>query len=232
MSKTFPSLSKDIVVSMVDARVKARKAATGAGAQGADPNGSCDCCDGSCESLLKRAPRLALARALRIGMVPAPFTISTTFSAAGAQNVPDIASDSDEDDVDRIVYAIDVDIQDPSAFVGNIFKAQRDKDFAISSGLQVSLECSGRKNDWDTSYIPVRALKHLVSPREPWVLLCNQDISADFLSTTPLPFAGTQITITFIAETPGCCDFSEDFCFCQLEQLGYDVGSARKLWGV
>lgn len=203
------------------------------GAAGAESGPNVQADDGSVQWMLAKSPRLALARAWRIDLVPYDFTIATTFATAGADPNLGVVSDTDVD-TDVLITKVGVDVQDPAAFVGDVFKAERDYYFAITSGMQAAVEIEGRfKRRIDQ--FPIRDFADFASECEPWILLADQFFKIDFIPTTALPFAGTTFTVSFIGKcctSPDVIGKSVTACFCELDKLGYDTAAAKRVWGV
>lgn len=178
--------------------------------------------DGSVRWMLTKSPRLALARAWQVDLVPFDFTIATTFETAGARPNLGVLSDTDVD-TDVLLTALSVDVQDPAAFEGTVFKAERDCYFAESSGMQVAIEIEGmfrRRIDM----VPLRDLKGFASEAQPWILLAEQFFKLDFIPTTALPFAGTTFTVSFIGK---CC---VDPNYVGLQDDGVEVAELRNCY--
>src|SRR5579885_3092965 len=89
---------------------------------------------GEVEWLMLRSPVLAYARARGLAFEPFIMTVSTTFSAAGTATNPD-NQQAQYSARDVMFHAVDVDIQDPNSFAGQLWKAERDYYFAMTSGL-------------------------------------------------------------------------------------------------
>jgi hypothetical protein len=189
--------------------------------------------DGSVEWLIPKSPRLALARALGVDMVPYVFTISGTFSASGgSQTLPDQGPNKSISR-DVLLYAIDIDIQNPNGFPGDEFKPQSDFFFAYTSGLQAAINIYGNERRRMT-YAPLRAVNKYCSPEEPWVIQEEQIPSIDFTTTTPLPYSQITINVAFIGKTPAIDTtfrMSPIDAFNCLERMGYCVDHAKSLWG-
>jgi hypothetical protein len=188
--------------------------------------------DGSVEWMMAKSPRLALARAWRIDLVPWDFTIATTFSTASAGPNLGVTSETDVD-TDLLITKVNVDVQDPNAFVGDVFKAERDYYFALTSGMQVGIEIEGMFKR-RISPVPIRDLAYFASESQPWILLAEQFFKLDFVPTTALPFAGTTFTVSFIgkcATDPSIIGKSYTACFCELDKLGYNTTQARRVFG-
>src|ERR1700722_129600 len=218
----------------VQAAVAAKAGGRTLGAGCAGPGGSGDLRrdNGSVDWLIPKSPRLALARAVGVDMVPFEFVISTNFAAAGqATNTDQGPNKPISRDV--LLYNIDIDIQSPNAFVGDEFKSQYDYFFAFTSGIQGSLNIYGAQKR-NMPYAPLRAFNGYCSPDEPWVVTEEQIPSIDFTTTTALPTAGVVVTVTFIGKTPAIDTTFRmspvDAINC-LAHLGYCVDPARKLWG-
>lgn len=224
----------------VEAAVKAAEAAKSTnqalGAGSCMASGDCGADlrrdNGSVEYLIPKSPRLALARALNIDMVPYPFTISCNFSAAGTATLTDQGPNRTISR-DVLLYGIDVDIQVPSAYTADELKPVSDFFFDYTSGIQAALNMYG-KDRRRMSYAPLRALNKYCSPDEPWVISEEQIPSIDFTTTTPLPFAGTTVTVTFVGKTPAVDTtyrMNPTDAYDCLAKLGYCVDSARVIWG-
>lgn len=190
--------------------------------------------DGSVAWMLTKSPRLALARAWQVDLVPFDFPIATTFGAAPV-TAPNLGVVSNTDvDTDVLITKCSVDVQDPNAFVGTVFKAKRDKDFAETSGMQLAIEIEGMFARRIDSF-PIRDVRSLASEAQPWILLAEQFFKLDFIPTTALPFSGTTFTVSFIGKccvSPDVIGKSYTACLCELEKLGYDVTAARAVFGV
>jgi hypothetical protein len=188
--------------------------------------------NGSVDWLIPKSPRLALARALGVDMVPFVFTISVNFSAAGSATITDQGPNKPISR-DVLLYAIDIDLQNPAGFTGDEFKPQSDFFFAYTSGIQAAVNIYGAQKR-RMPYAPLRAVNHYCSPDEPWVVTEEQIPSMDFTTTTPLPFAGITVTVSFVGKTPATDTtfrMSPVDAFNCLEQMGYQVDYARRLWG-
>jgi hypothetical protein len=189
--------------------------------------------NGSVEYLIPKSPRLALARALNIDMVPYPFTITCNFSAAGNNQTLTDQGPNRTISRDVLLYGIDVDIQVPTAFTGDELKPVSDFFFDYTSGIQAAINIYG-KDRRRMAYAPLRAINKYCSPDEPWVVSEEQIPSMDFTTTTALPFAGTTITVTFIGKTPAVDTvyrMSPSDAYDGLAKLGYCVDTARAVWG-
>jgi hypothetical protein len=206
----------------------------GSGAGGSGPGGCGDLRrdNGTVEWLIPKSPRLALARALQVDMVPFEFVIQANFAAAGQVTLTD-QGPAKPISRDVLLYGIDVDIQNPAGFTADELKPLSDFFYDITSGIQAAINIYGDQRRRMT-YFPLRAVPKLCSPEEPWCVFEEQIPSMDFTTTTDLPFAGMTVFVTFIGKTPSfdtTYRMSPSDAFCALEELGYCVEPARRLWG-
>lgn len=188
---------------------------------------------GEVQWLMLRSPVLALARALGVPFDPLIIPLTTTFSAAGTAVNPD-NSQPRPTGYEIMVHATSVDVQDPNAFGGSTWKAERDYYFALTSGLQCTIRIDGGRK-WANDYFSLKVLVEdkLVAPSDPWVIAANQAVRMDFETTTALPFAGVTVTVNLIGVTPNAPAFyrmATPTALAKLDALGYDTGSARDLF--
>lgn len=191
------------------------------------------CAPGEVEWLMARSPRLALARAAGVPFDPFVFTLTTTFAATGQGTNPDIGANGRYTGRDVMIHAINVDIQQPNAFVGNVFKNMSDQAFLQTSGLQCTLKVDG-VNRWANPYFSLAALPCLIAPSDPWIFTGQQGILMDFNTVTALPTAGTVVTVNLIGVVPSfgrMGDMSMIEACNSLDKRGYDTSEVRPTFG-
>lgn len=189
--------------------------------------------NGSVDWLIPKSPRLALARALGVDMVPFEFIITGNFSASGSPPVLTDQGPNKPISRDVLLYRIGVDIQVPSAFTADEFQPLWQALYCQTSGIQAAVNIYGAQRR-RMNYAPLREVPFYCSSDEPWVITEDQIPSMDFNVTTPLPFAPLTITVTFTGKTPATDTtfrMSSVDAFNCLEKMGYCVATARALWG-
>lgn len=193
---------------------------------------SCDGDPHEVARLMAKSPHLAYAQAIGMAFDPFTFMVTTTFSASGTAVNPNQGSNKVLGR-DTVIEKIFLDVQDPNAFVGNTWKAERDYYFKLSSGVQCQVIVEG-ENRWTLPYFPVAAIESLVSPQTPWYLTARQTVLMDFNVTTALPFAGTVFNVTYMGKTPTSdrlFGLTRSEVFNQLDKMGFATHDPRQFWG-
>jgi hypothetical protein len=181
------------------------------------------------QTLIMRSPWLAYAVYLYGPLVPYPFTITADFTAAGSP-APILNQVSGDDPLDRdiLIRKVGVDIQTKDFNTASIFKPEADLAYDYTSGIQATVTqrgAFGRQYD----QVPLKDIDGIC----PTVLLNDQKLLVSFFVTTPLPSDSTVVTLTFYGETSlkdAVFRMDPNKIFDCLEQLGYFVDQARKLW--
>ena len=190
------------------------------------------------QKLIMVSPWLAYAVYLYGPLVQYPFTITAGFSAAGSP-APILNQTSGDDPLDRdiLIAAVDIDIQTQHFNTGSLFKPEADLAYDDTSGIQVTIKqrgAFGREYD----QIPLKAVPKMVTDTQccggrPMCLLTEQKLLVSFFVTTPLPSDSTIVTMTFLGMTSvkdGVFRKDINVIIDELENLGYYVDQARKLW--
>ena len=189
--------------------------------------------DPQIQRLLMASPKLAYAEAVYGPLVPYPFTITASFTAAGSP-APIIEQVPDDNPLDRdiLIEAVDIDIQTKDFNTGSLFKPEADLAYNYTSGIQATIE---QRGSFGRQYnqIPLKAVMSWASKRRPVVLLTEQKLLMSFYVTTPLPSDSTVITVTFQGRTSlkdVVMRMDVNKVFDALDALGYDTAAARKVF--
>ena len=181
------------------------------------------------QSLLMRSPWLAYAVYLYGPLVSYPFTITADFTASGSPS-PILNQVSGDDPLDRdiLVRRVGVDIQTKDFATGSIFKPEADLAYDLTSGIQATITQRGAFGK-QYDQIPLKDIEGVC----PMMLLTEQKLLVSFFVTTPLPSDSTIVTLTFYGETSvkdAVFRMDINVIMSKLEELGYFVDQARKLW--
>lgn len=160
------------------------------------------------EKVAEWNPQVALARVLRVPLVPwianirgnfpnstspiGPFSWQTTGSAPDQQRANTFCV------LDRIVFEVDA----PNANAGAAFKPQTDYYFGLQSGIEATMIVDGDpKYVVSPDFTPIRSLCALINEAWPqgWVLTNTNAVKMQFnLSNSAIvPTYPTKVTVTF-----------------------------------
>jgi hypothetical protein len=154
------------------------------------------------EMLALGSPRLALARALGVRLVPYYFNIRATFDNVDTTDVPDVGADV-KIVTDTLVDSVLVRIFNQSVTANqNTFQAESDFYFNFQSGIEATLDVQGApRPTLAPKFTPLASLADAFNgdahyPRG-FILSYQQQLQASFHATVTLPYAPMQVVLTF-----------------------------------
>lgn len=187
------------------------------------------------DSVAEYSPSLALARALRVPLVPIVYNVVGTFTAAQPSTTNTVSWQANAENtrlpqfavIDAVMFEIDV----PSANAGAQLKPLADFFFGLQSGITASLIVKGAPQYSVASDLltPIRSLCAMLNEGWPqgWVMTPTQGIIMQFSTSFALSFLPATVTVTFRMWTPStsCGDrfvnLSDSDACTQLRALGY-----------
>lgn len=205
----------------------------GAGSAGAAGNAAWR--SASIDQVAEYSPSLALARALRVPLVPIVYNCVATFTTASPTTTAIVSWQANNEPtrlsqfavVDSVMFEIDV----PSANAGAQLKPIADFFFGLQSGIGASLIVKGNPQYSVATDLltPVRILCAMLNEGWPqgWVLGPTQGIMMQFNASQALQFLPATITVSFRMWTPDTScgqkfvNMSDSDALCELQGMGY-----------
>ena len=164
----------------------------------------------SIDQVAEYSPSLALARVLRVPLVPVLYNVVGTFTAAQPSVTPIVSWQANNEPtrlsqfavVDSVMFEIDV----PSANAGAQLKPLSDFFFGLQSGITASLIVKGSPQYSVATDLltPIRTLCAMLNEGWPqgWVLGPTQGIMMQFSASQALSYLPANVTVSFRMWTP------------------------------
>ena len=175
------------------------------------------------------SPRLALAKALGVRIVPYVLNVRATFPDTDTTVIPDVGSDV-KIVQDTLIDAMVARVTNKSTTVNqNQYQSLSDFFFGFQSGIEVIMNIQGApRPSVIPKYTPLSNAMDMVNGNGHWpwgwVLTYQQQINMSFQATITLPYAPIEVVCTFRAWTPDNdmnVDLSNRDAFAALAKLGY-----------
>lgn len=196
------------------------------------------CGDGGCaglapgvyDMLALGSPRLALAKALGVRLVPYYFNIKATFADVATTDVPDVGADV-KIVQDTLIDCLLVRIFNQSNTANqNILQTQSDFYFTFQSGIEATLDIKGApRPSLAPQFTPLASLADAFNGsshvQHGFVLTYQQQLQASFHASITLPYAPIEVVLTFRAYTPDnemFVQMTNAQAFEGLQQCGFD----------
>jgi len=152
-------------------------------------------------------PRLALARAQGIPLVPYYVNVRTTFDNPDRNLNPEVGSDV-KIVADTIIQEIEYTIT-RDRVPQNVFQPQSDFFFSLQSGIEAKINVVGMpRPSIAPRFTPLSTLAKAAGTPAPgfpnglWVMTYQQQFQVDFLARIQLPDFPTTVVLTFKCLTP------------------------------
>jgi len=159
------------------------------------------------EMLALGSPRLALAKALGVRLMPYYFSIRATFDDIGVSDIPNVGADV-KIVQDTLVKSLVVRIFNKSTTANqNIFQPQSDYYYNFQSGIEATLDVVGApRPSLAPQFTPLASLADAFNGDAQWpgamILTYQQQMQAAFHASITLPFAPIEVVLTFRSFTP------------------------------
>jgi hypothetical protein len=173
------------------------------------------CGDGGCagmapgvyEMLALGSPRLALAKALGVRLVPYYFNIRAPFPNVATTDVSDVGADV-KIVQDTLISGVVVRIFNQSNTANqNIQQAESDFFYTFQSGIEATLDVKGApRPSLVPQFTPLANIADAFNGdahiQNGFVLTYQQQLQASFHASITLPYAPIEVVLTFQAVTP------------------------------
>jgi hypothetical protein len=205
----------------------------GAGSAGAAGNAAWR--SASIDQVAEYSPSLALARVLRVPLVPVVYNVVGTFTSASPTTTQMLSWQANNEPtrlsqfavVDSVMFEIDC----ASANAGTQLKPLSDFFFGLQSGIGAMLLVKGNPQYSVATDLltPLRTLCAMLNEGWPqgWVLGPTQGIMMQFNAQQVLPFLPVTVTVSFRMWTPDTScgqkfvNLSDSDALCELQSMGY-----------
>jgi hypothetical protein len=183
------------------------------------------------EMLALGSPRLALAKALGVRLVPYVFNIRATFDDIGVSDIPNVGADV-KIVQDTLVESMLVRLFNKSTTANqNLFQAQSDWYYTFQSGIEATLDIVGApRPSIAPQFTPLASLADAFNGDARWprgmVLSYQQQLEAAFHASITLPFVPIEVVLTFRAFAPDneiFTDMTNKEAFAGLATCGFQV---------
>jgi len=188
------------------------------------------------EMLAVGSPRLALAVAMGLPIIPYQFAVVGTFVNQGTTLVPDAGNDV-KIVQDTVIDSVDFQVQ--SGITPQGLDSLTNWFFQYQSGIQAKLKVvSGSQGQAGyqviPNFTPINLIPNIVDKYfndQKWLLSYTNGIVMDFNASVPLPFAPVTVTFTFSGRTSydqKLLDTRNSEAVKKLEQMGYNCADSRQ----